>query len=67
MSFTIGDGPPPVADGDEAIILKVLYDEDGEPDLMMWTAVPSPDHALVMLSAAIQVVVTNLTRVDDHE
>ena len=65
--LNIGDDPPPVSMDDEAIILKVLHDQDGSHDLMMWTSVETPDNVLIMLSAAIQVVVSNATRIDDHE
>ena len=65
--LSLGEDPPPVSIDDEAIILKVLHDQDGGHDLMMWTSVETPDNVLIMLSAAIQVVVTNASRIDDHE
>jgi len=68
MDIGLGEEPPPVAIEDEAIVLKILLDQDGEPDLMVWTSVSTPDQALMMLSAAIQVVITrSQVREPDHE
>jgi hypothetical protein len=65
--INIGEDPPPVSSDDEAIILKILHDQDGDPDLMMWTNVATPDNVLIMLAASIQVVVTAMVKADDHE
>jgi len=65
--LSIGEDPPPIAIEDEAVVLKILHDQDGSTDLMMWTSVEHPENVLIMLSAAIEVVVHAMVRADDHE
>lgn len=52
----IGTDPPPLSSEDHAIVLKILEGEDGDAELMLWVNIITPDHALYMLSSAMQTI-----------
>lgn len=64
----IGTEPPPLSIDDHAIVLKILEGEDGDAELMLWVNIITPDHALYMLSSAMQTILEQMVlRNQDHE